>query len=293
MAVDLVTERWSGPQAQSESQDGKEGSYRTRRVFDVTVDDPVNDTEETALFATGVPRVRDPHPLSSFLRCVSVSARRASPILWEVDCQYSIPTRDPRRSPLAEPAKISFRSATTEQAIDEDVNGAPLVNVNGEAYDPPLSEPVSDLMMVVTRNQAEFNAIYYQGFKNRVNSDTFLGWPAGTARCVDIEADSVSDEDFQYWTVTYTFHFRGQDRMSSIGRAWWRRIRNEGYLVRADADGTPNASASPRPKMHDQGEVSPVPVLLKTNGTEETNPASAVWNEHQTKRTAALSALLI
>lgn len=280
MSVVDVVETWRGQESSVESPDGTTGSWRRRRAFNVTVDDPANDNDITILLATGVPKVRDAHPSYSYLRCVRVTPKRITPLLFEVECEYIQPTYDPNTSPVMRPAKKRWSSASTEEAFDEDVNGNAIVNSNGESPDPPLTKRISDLVLTISRAQDSFDAPAMHAYKDHVNSSAFYGYPPGTAVCLDIEAEDVNDIDNPYWQVTYTFQFRLPFHTTDE-RAWYKRWRNEGYLVRVDANGDPDATADPSPKKDEAGDPWPGPVLLKEDGTEETDPAAAFWNEHQ------------
>ena len=273
MGFDTAKEKFSGENA-GEKSDGKSFSQSARRSFTTVSDAPTTDTSYGAKLATYIPRVRDPHPEDFALRAVDVNARRISPVLWEVDVEYSAQTAS-GRNPLEEPAVIRWSFCTSDEMIDSDVDGKPIVTVNNERFDPPISAPASDLVLTIMKNVASFDPGQARTYKNAVNSDTFLGQPAGTARLEGIEAESVTDDDFSYWKVSAEVRFRVGIRGATDAKAWWRRVLHQGYMVRSIVTG-------PIARGHDNhGADIVTPVLLDVDGLHETDPNAAVWLEFE------------
>lgn len=276
MAFDTAVEKFTGENCSAKS-DGRNYSQSARRSFTVVSDAPTTDTGYGAKLATGVPRVRDPHPEDFSLRVVDVNAVRKSPVLWEIDVEYAAQTAA-GRNPLDEPAVIRWSFVTADEPIDADVDGEPIVTVNNERFDPPISAPASDLVLSIVKNVASFDPGQARTYKNAVNSDTFLGQPAGTARLEGIEAESVTDDDFSYWRLSVEIRFRVGIRGAADSKAWYRRILHQGFIIR-DAAG--DAAAKWHRATDGHGNESVVPVLIKSDGTQETDPASAHWLEFE------------
>lgn len=286
MAFDTARPKFSG-ESTGEKSDGKTFSQGARRAFTVVSNDPTNDTSYGAKQAVGIPRVRDPHPDDLSLRVVDVNAKRISQVMWEIDVEYASPTAA-GRSPLDEPAVIRWGFVTADEPIDSDVNGKPIVTKNNERYDPPISAPASDLVLSIVRNVPSFDPGQARAYKNAVNSDTFLGQPAGTARLEGIEAESVTDEDFQYWKLSVEIRFRVGIRGGTDAKAWYRRVLHQGFIIR-DAAG--DAAAKWHRASDGHGGDSVVPVLIKSDGTQETDPDSAHWQEWQIYNSKAFAPL--
>lgn len=286
MAFGTAVEKFSGEDA-SEKSDGRSYSMSARRSFTVVSDAPTTDTSIGAKRATGIPRVRDPHPEDLSLRVVDVNARRMSPVLWEIDVEYSAQTAS-GRNPLDEPAIVKWSFVTADEPIDSDVNGKPIVTKNNERYDPPISAPASDLVLSIVKNVASFDPGQARTYKNAVNSDTFMGQPAGTARLEGIEAESVTDEDFSYWKLSVEIRFRVGIRGAADSKAWYRRVLHQGFIIR-DAAG--DAAAKWHRASDGHGGDSVIPVLLKSDGTQETDPNSAHWQEWQIYNSKAFAPL--
>lgn len=271
-----VTERPDGSTNRSIEDSGKSGQRTLQRVFDVI--GPATADEIEYELAFGVPRVGDPYGAYLSLWCRSVNTQRVSPILCRVTASYkgNSGTEEQEDNPLLQPADISFSTLTSEEAIDEDINGNPIATVNGEPLS-GLTMPISDLACTITRNLAAFNPSSIYLYTNKTNSSSFLGFPSGTLRIADIQARSVFSDSFAYWVVSVTIHARKPLRTTD-DRAWWKRLRHEGFyiddgsgnIIRAvDADGQP--------------VTSPVPIILDgvNDGEEETDKSVAYWAEFQ------------
>lgn len=278
-----VTERKLDDAMQSSISDsGRTGERTITRVFDVT--GPVSARTGEYELAFGVPRRGEVHPQFLFCWCRQVSSRRVSPILTEVTCTYkgSAGEDEAANNPLLQPAEIRFGTITSEEAIDEDVNGNPISTFNGEPI-MGVTKPFSDLSIQIKKNIAAFAPLSFYGYIDRVNSDTFLTMPAGTLRIASIAADPVYTEDFAYWTVTVGIQARKPIR-STVDRAWWKRLRHEGYYV-IDPDNTDQLVHAAK---EGQNVRSPVPIKYNPddlsdadNGKEETDTEVGHWIEFE------------
>lgn len=281
----VVTEKPSGSTASSIDDSGKTGERTLQRVFQVTGPVTANDIEFE--LAPGVPRKGQAYGSFLSLWCRNVSVSRVSPILAEVTASYkgNAGTDESEDNPLLQPADISFSTLTSEEAIDEDINGDPVATVNGEPLS-GLTMPISDLACTITRNLPSFSPSSIYTYMNKVNSDTFFGFPAGTLRIADINARSVFSNDFGYWVVSVTFHARKPWRTTDA-KAWWKRVRHEGFYI---DDGSGNIIRAV--DAEGQPVTSPVPIQLGANeGEEETDKSVAHWKEFEVFNTTAFSGL--
>lgn len=272
-----VIEQFSGDTAGSRSDDGKTGSSDAQRVFNVV---SLNGSGSSvgAKLAPGIPRIGFAHPDNFYLRCRSVDCNRRSPIMYEVTANYFADTQDPENSPLNEPPKITFSTITSDEEIDEDIDGNPLVTVNGEPYE-GITMSVEDLSMTITRNLPTFNPTSIYTYVNKVNSAQFFNFPAGTVRCVDINASqATAEQNFEYWVASVTFQMREPLRVPPQ-KAWWKRVLHQGYIVK-DRDGNPVTASTIN------GQDVTKPILLKDDGTPETDPEQGTWRTFQIYGTA-------
>lgn len=270
-----------------EEYEGTSSDRRARRVFTVLVSDAVNDTSVAACAATGIPRIGDPHPDDYFLRVQSVRASRTgSPTLYTVDVTYQTPVYPPQSdpnaagqtNPLMRPADISGGSAESLEPIDMDIDGGAIVNSLGHGFDPPLQEPISDIVVVIERNQPTLDLLLIGSYKNATNSDVWSGAEAGRCLMKDISWRRVIEGTFTYFRVRYEIHYRYTLPTGvTAAKAWYRRVLNQDFyylngsskVVRAMDEATP-----PREMVH--------MVTLKADSTRATAGAE-YWLEFHTK----------
>lgn len=183
---------------------------------------------------------------------------------------------DWNQSPLSAPAQISWTDETNTEPIDQDINGAPICTVNGEAFKGVTAE-IPDPVVTIVRNYASWNPHVTHQYRRSVNSDTFLNFAAGTARLVSAQADLVIDQTFgAYWRVTARVRFR-YPYNTTASKTWYARVLHEGFKVKIG----PTVQEARQNAGDNSGPLVSTPVLLKSDGTRETSPANAVWLEFQ------------
>ena len=235
-------------------------------TWTVTVNDPANDTVATVEASVLVVQVGNAHPDSIYYRCKRRDTRRVSPILFEVTATYETPQFDPGTSgtdspnPLTVPPLITYSTVTTEEPIDIDINGAALATANGESYT-GITRAISDLQVTIVRNYAAFTGSAFYLYIDSVNSDSFLGFPPGTAKVNTIEAREIIQDDWRYWEVSVSIQFR-KPYLVAPAEAWYKRVRHEGFMIKK--------SGVSKPVRGVDGEGNPIvqPVLLASDGTE-------------------------
>jgi len=277
---------WSKQSGTAESPDGRQRILTMQKAFTVTL--AASDPLEVCYSAAGLPLVNDLYPGTLFVICRSLTPQRVSPIMAVVTASYSGeigPGEGIESSPIDNEVNISWRNATTDEAIDEDWNGKPIVTKNGEPIE-GITERISDQVATIERNFLTINMYAIRAYLKSSNSDTFLGWPAGTARLMEYNASNViTDGVAGFWKVSATVQFR-EPYNTTADKAWYKRLRHEGYLVRDNAGETPHIA-------WDEKTKTPVtkPILLKEDGTRETDPDNAHWLEFQTVDSLPYSAL--
>ncbi len=285
MAAGPALEMWSRQSGSAESPDGKQRILTMQRAFTVTLD--ASDPLEVCYTAAGLPLVNDPYPGTFFVICRNLSPQRVSPIMAIVTASYSgeIGPTDASSSPVDNVAVISWRNATTDEAIDQDWNGKAIVTKNNEPID-GVTERIADQVATIERNFVSINMYAIRAYLKSSNSDTFLGWPAGTARLMEYSASNqITDGAAGFWKVSATVQFR-EPYNTTADKAWYKRLRHEGYLVRDTAGDEPHIA-------WDEKTKTPVtkPILLKADGTRETDPDNAHWLEFQTLASLPYNAL--
>jgi hypothetical protein len=285
MTAQLAIEAWSKQTSSIDSPDGKSRTASFTRGFTVQIDpfDPV----EEAYKAPGLPKANDVYPGTVFVICRKRSLTRMAPSLVMVMCEYSgsVGKQELSDPPTGNAVRIKWRSSIVDEAIDEDINGKPIVTKNLEPVD-GLTERIPSQIAILERDFLSIDTFALELYLRSRNSDEFLGWPAGTCRMMDYSADNeVVDGELGLWKVSATFEFRAPYR-TTYERAWWKRVRHEGFLVRDTAGGAIGIAWDERSKA-----PAAKPILLKEDGTRETDPEEAFWLEFETTHSLSYNAL--
>jgi hypothetical protein len=244
------------------------------------------ETNEWQIYqAPGLPAAGSPFPNFPFVLLDKASIQRVSPIYWIVTVNYSgemAPTAEenengPTSSPLDAPPKIDWDDVETEEEIDEDFDGNPIQTVNKEPIE-GVKAAFADQTVTIRRNMMFFSPYVQAQYRRAVNSDTFLGWPPGTAKLMKLSASNVIDQAIGYWEVNAQIQFRYPYR-TEPEKAWYARVRHEGYYEKLDNSGP--GSAGSRIVRAVDGNKEPVQrkVLLDENGYRLASGATPHWLE--------------
>jgi len=285
MAAGPALEMWSKQTGSAASPDGKQRTVTMQRAF--TVELARLDPLEVAYLSAGLPLIGDPYPGTLFVICRQLDAERLAPTLAMVTVSYSgeVGEDGPGSSPVANEVIITWRGQITDELIDQDINGKPLVTKNNEPIE-GITERIPDQVATIERNFAGVNLPAISAYLKSRNSDTFLGYAPGTARLFDYSASNViTDGVAGFWKVTATVVFR-EPYNTTPDKTWYKRVRHEGYLVRTAAGTEPRIA-------FDLVTKTPAtrPVLLKADGTREADPNNAHWLEFETTLALPYSAL--
>lgn len=233
--IQSVTEGWSrGPSNLSHTDNFRKTELTFSRRLHVITDYDATDLDVYSI--SEYPNRGDPFPGTTFAFFENGTIEKVSPIYYRVDLQYRgefgapNPSNPAENHPVFTPAVISFGDEESEEEIDEDYYGNPLINANGEIIE-GVTRPFTDQVITVRKNLFTFNAYAQALYRNATNSDTFLGCPPGTVRIKTLTADQVSQDPYTYFQVQAQFVVRRPYR-TIPAKTWWRRIRHEGYLER-------------------------------------------------------------
>lgn len=288
----IVTER---PKTDSSGEtDGKDASRDEVRRFHVLVASSdyqsVNSTVVRAY--APLPAIGSPHPNSAGLFCRGVNVTQVGVNLYEAEATYFSPTggSNPNDSPTLQPATVKWSHVTTDEEIDQDAEGKPIITVTGESFDPPIRRQFGDLQLTHERNVIYFDPVLATEYLFTTNSDTFLGFMPGTVLCTQFSADAVTDNpDFIYWRRSIVFQFRRGAPNTTDAKAWYRRIRAEGYYVKIGFNNDTFVTRA----YDGEGKESVKPVLHdKTTGQQITNPQDAQWYEFKIYQSKPFALLL-
>ncbi len=247
-------------------------------------------TDIEIMTATGLPSLGT-YRSGTTIPCVGISPpQRVGPIFSIVSVEYSAefsyepgdtPDSVTNKNPLLQPAEISWENEIATEPIDEDWNGNPVATHNGEPIH-GVTTDIADIVLVATRNFPAWNPKLIREYLRSTNSDTFftpggITFDPGEVRLKSCPAQRVIDETYGvYWRATARFHMRYPYNTTSE-KAWYARVRHEGFLVRT------GATINDCEHAKRNGEKVVQPVLLKvSDGTEiTTGTADAEWKEFQ------------
>jgi len=264
MTIVAVSQMWSqnGGTVTTPKADATDQQYAITEAYQVvcTVDTTFFEVKE----ATGVPQNGDQHSSGRAIFVTTVNPVQLSPILWQVTVGYEGESPDP------DSVEIEWSDVTSTEAIDRDYNGDAILTFNGEQVD-GLTMEISDQVAVITKKFLTIDLPSIAAYRHATNSDTFLGWPPGTARLVGFSARNryKYSQPQEQWTVTARLHFRKGLAGATDAQAWYKRWRHEGFYVKS---GSIIVRA-----LDDNSQETVKPVLLKADGTRETDPAAALF----------------
>ncbi len=256
MTILSVDKSWSRESANKTTDNGirfsaevQEG-YQVTHSADATIDEIIN--------AAGVPilnQLRD----DGVLVCRSVGpVQRIGPVYSIVPATWRGEVGSTGDSPLNQAPDIVWSNTSSNELVDEDIQGNPIVTTNNE----PIygaTRLIPDLVLGVTRNYALFNPWLTWQYLHSVNSDTFINFAPGTGKFMSFNARQTVSNGLSYWRVSATIQFRYPYR-TTPDKAWYARVRHEGYRVKENNKVVEAVDKHRQPVSR--------PVLLNRNGTE-------------------------
>lgn len=266
MSVINWTQMWSkrGGSLSSEKKSAIDQVWALTEGFQVLAE--IGDDPEVIKIGLGI-AIGDAHPTVAGVYVKTISPEPVGPVFWQVIVSY-----EGVKSEFA--LKVSWSDTTTTEPIDRDITGRAIMTVNGEPVE-GLSMDVADQIVTIQRPFVSINTYGIAAYRRATNSDTFLGWPPGTARLVGYEASN----QFAYggiqemWDVTARIQFRQPYANTTAAQAWYKRWRHEGLYV--------SLGGIVQRARDAMGQEVTKPVLLKADGTQETDPDAAVFNHSQ------------
>jgi hypothetical protein len=280
MPVTNVTRAWSRDGGEGTSEDGN--SLRLAFTEGYQVTHTVDTSTLEILSATGLPFINSFYP-GTYARCKKIGpVTKMGPIYSMVGVEYEseVANDNFENPPTNTPPVFKWTDNTTTAEIEQDWDGNPIVTINGEPIR-GVTMDLADQSLSITRNYTFFSPWLTHQYRHSVNSDVFAGYAPGTARLVGFSADSVNGDGFSYWTVNATIQFR-YPYNTTAAKAWYARTLHQGFYERI---GTKYVRAA------NNGEPTVNPVLLKADGTRETNPANAIWLEWKRYQSLPYAAL--
>jgi hypothetical protein len=202
-------------------------------------------------------------------------------------------------NPLEAAPVVQWNAAEYEESRPTDVNGIPFLNTVGDVLENPPKCIVSRQTLEFVRNEATYSDSYAQKYRQKTNSDSFLGFGPNQAKCKNINGERLYTADWgYYWRVTYSFEFRvleistpetydpitglGEGDGTSVTYGWEDIVINAGFntlvgttLTRILINGQP--CANPQALNQDGSVLN----MTWTPGGEMPEPFYLVFSQYQ------------
>ncbi len=273
----------------SESVDKKpseSGWYEAAEVWTVK-GATSSDTRYTVVNCADLPSIGSEDAEGVFVE--SRSARETEdPTTWKVDVRYaSVPQGGLTPGywtieiPSERPAVYRWYTVQYEKTIVIGINQdtgrtEAITNSAGDPFDPPPIRTLSRIGLTIQRYEDDFDPLTIVYFGNRVSSDSFLGFPPGAARCMEINAEPHYENGESSYSVTYRFEFDEDLWIATLLDAGGRYLDDNGVLKVVDDD---------------EGTTHGGLVLLDGEGKKLGPGASARYRKYETEYTVAFGPL--
>ncbi len=212
---------------------------RYKRTLIAVSNDP-NDGPETVLNYSGCPTIGSTYALGNdadaIAMCIDVKAdpMHDYPLTWKIEATY-----DSSRivdlslsNPLNLPPEITWNFVEREWPLQRDALGVPTCNSAGERIDPPLTIELTNPVLTVSRNEANFSAINAFNYNKALNSDNFAFASPLQARINHITGQLMCDIGIAYWKVSYEIEFQARTFALLILDMGFRDIEGNLFLDR-------------------------------------------------------------
>jgi len=275
MAVISVKEELERSEAEFSTTDAT--SVRIFTVEFDTADDP-RIRPQLACSAAGIPLIWSLHPFNPWLYCRGKRTFARGPFLFEVVASYVVksyradeakPGTTPFQSPFDEPWEIEWFPIASNEQVDRDIYGNPIVNSAGQSFDPPITKDCYDLGLRIVRNQPSYNKAQAADYVGAVNSDYFYGFAPYLVKCTNYSSRTMYSA-ITYYQITYEFHIRLlADPITGNYHGWARRVMDEGLMYKTTVEGQTVY------KKVKTGDNEDVPQLVRLNGSGGAVPAGS------------------
>ena len=268
MSVIKVTE---SPQVNGSRKFGEPPTFQRKWI--VEVDDPL--TSQTDISnAPGVVFL-DSHPEAYYCLAMNVNITNYSSSRWhyEVTWDYELPKQqnvDP--NPLARadiwkwttgglqvPALYYYEGETLK----------PLVNTANDFFEGATTD-ISTLQASISGNRPTFDYGMATAVTNTVNSDTYLGAPAGSWKCSGISGqpavEVVNEVEIRYWQIEVTLEYRPDRWPLQLPNVGWNYLdggtKKRVYVIDTDS-GDKVPASNPQPLNSNGGIKSGAPDIIE------------------------------
>lgn len=274
MAID-VKEQWKRERADDDQETAV-------RVFDVTGTKRV----DRALRASGggekIPQRGERHPYYPDRVCTGPKiSERPGPTHWIISANYIVPQGGESLTdddPMEQPPKIQWRFGNTQEEIDVDIHGNPILLSNRRKKQPNVRRTFTKNILIVTRNEPFFDVRQSIRFSNTVNRGLFtvqgqmIAQP-GQAKCMTIQPDRAYKPNAPFVTVSYSFELREDGfKTRFIDEGFYKLDSNGEESQMFDDDGEPLRRPAPLNgqggKLGEGGGIGQSPIGAEVERTD-------------------------
>ena len=243
------------------------------RHFVVEVDNPATSQTEISN-ACGVAFLAS-HPEAYYCLAMNVSVSNYSGSRWhyEVVWEYELPKQqnvDPNPLARADIWKWSTGGIAVPALYYYDGSTVKtLVNSAGDFFEGATTD-ISTLQASISGNRATFDYGLATSVTNTVNSDTYLGAPAGSWKCSGISGqpavEVVNEVEIRYWQVEVTLEYRPDKWNLQLPDVGWNYLdgstKKRAYVTDSES-GDKVPSSNPQPLNSDGTLKTGAPNILE------------------------------
>lgn len=183
---------------------------------------------------------------------------------------------NPYINPLDEPVKTNIDFDITEEPVDFDIYGSPIMNSAGEPYAEAVMRTRPQAAISFSRNEASYSVALSAYYTGKLNLYPFLGLPKGTVMLKSRKARDEKDQYIgMYWNVNYEYVINLNGFKKKILNQGLRQLNYipQGLYPCVDDDWNPVTS----------------PVLLKKNGNQAPKNSTPIFHEYEVEDYADFS----
>ena len=225
-----------------ETFEGRTGSDDSKRqvslVRSFIVQTNAMTDDVPSLFGENLPAMFSQHPSYEKAFCIGRTASQMEdPYFWKITCSYNsnidtvAPSSTPsaaqtpevanqnkgaspeekaseaNENPLTRPTDVDFSTVDKEFVLMDDFSDPqkPILNGNGERFDPPIMASRPAVAMKLEYNAATFLATTWMGRVKCVNNATFGDFAARTILLDKVTAKRVYENGVKYWRISLEF----------------------------------------------------------------------------------------
>lgn len=231
--------------------------------------DNAADTDATVRASILVRQRGSLHPLYPWLWCNEWNCVKDAPVKFTVELGYTSAEYDPNGgdpNPLLQPTEVEYFTVASEEEIDRDYDGNPIVTANQERIF-GVKRTFMEQGIRLMRNFTSYSSAAFDTYRDSVNSDTFAGYAPGRLKVMSITAKRATYQAIYYWPVTVEIHSRTPYGTTDL-KAWYARPLHEGYNERLFDPFYPGnlAESIISRATDDVNEPMATPIQLNDNG---------------------------